>query len=339
MKNFLITILIVGMAAAGCGREHATSPVPQWHSWDQVVLAETRGEAGIPVSEISVLSDGALTLVVRQGDTVSSRGLLSGNNMETLTGLIDALPPSSFVAPGSCPTGRFLLTLAVRGTVRTYAFGTCDTSDTVVPAAVRGLQEFLSDVGASTSPQAPHLVVLQPGKNYSVLLQGTQSALHQPVRMLLQDRDALARFLREHAPDRPVAVPIVDFGRQLVVAEWLGDRPTTGYTAAFDGANITPTGWFRLHFRLSTPGPACAVAAQITQPFVLVAIDRHPEEMLFQDVTAEVDCLHPSATGSDSLIQFTERPIGVPARGWLEGRWTNLCWRETRMETLNRSTH
>ena len=180
------------------------------------------------------------------------------------------------------------------GTVRTFAFSSCDSADSAVPKAARRLQEFLSGVGAST--QAPRLVPVP----FQVLLSGTHSALHQPVRVTLRDRDALARFLREHAPDRPVAVPFVDFGRQLVIAEWLGDRSTTEYGVEFEGADITQTGWFRLHFRRSSPGPMCAVGGQITQPFVLVALDRHPEEMLFEDATTEVDCSPPSPIGSGS---------------------------------------
>lgn len=92
MKNFLLTGLLLGVAAAGCGREHVTSPVPQWHSWDQVVLAETRAEGGEPASEVSVRSDGALTLVVGQGNSLSSWGLLARTKMEKLTSLIDSLP-------------------------------------------------------------------------------------------------------------------------------------------------------------------------------------------------------------------------------------------------------
>jgi hypothetical protein len=301
MKNFLITALILGMAAAGCGREHVTSPGPQWHSWDQVVLAETHVDAGEPVSTVSVRSDGALTLVVKQGDqgdVVSSRGFLSGKHLETLTSLVDALPPSSFAASDSCPTVGFDLKVEGRGTVRTFAFGACDSLDNAVPEAARGLQVFLSGVRASATFQTSHPVLV----NYRVLLSGTQSALHQPVRLVLQDRDALARFLREHAPDQPTAVPLVDFGRQLVVAEWLGDRPTTGYRVRLGEkpAEITPTGWFRLGFVHSNPGAGCSVAAQVTQPFVLVAFDRHPEEMLFQDTITEEDCSPPSPIGSGS---------------------------------------
>jgi hypothetical protein len=37
--------------------------------------------------------------------------------------------------------------------------------------------------------------------------------------------------------------------------------------------------------------------------------------------------------------QFEGRRHPVPSRGWLEGRWTNLNWRETSMDSVNRSTH
>jgi hypothetical protein len=289
MKNFLITVLILGMAAAGCGREHATSPVPQWHSWDQVVLAETHADAGTPASEVSVQSDGALTLVVGSGnagqETVSSRGILSGEEIETLTGLVSAVPPSSFSSSSPCSADRFALTVTVRNAVRTYAFNSCDSANTAIPEAVRRLQGFLSGVSAATSSHVPKLVPV----GFEVLLRGNESALHRPLRVVLQDRDALARFLREHSPDQPVAVPRVDFARQIVIAEWLGDRPTTEYTVDLKGAEITQTGWFRLSFQRFTPGN-CPVATRITQPFVLAAVDRRPESMLFQDTTIEADC-------------------------------------------------
>jgi hypothetical protein len=288
MKNFLLTILVLGMAAAGCGREQSTAPVPQWHSWDQVVLAETHAGAGEPASQVSVRSDGALTLVVGQGNTVSAQGLLSGAKMETLTGLIDSLPSSSYVAADPCPADSFVLKVTGGPTVRTYAFGSCDLA---VPEAARRLREFLSEVSAST--QAPRLVPVP----FRVLLQGTRSALHRPVRAVLQDRDALARFLREHAPDQPVVLPVVDFGRQVVVAEWLGDRPTSEHTVEFEGAEITQTGWLRLGFHRFVPPSGCAVAVRVTQPFVLVALDRHPEEMLFEDTTTQLDCPPPAHIG------------------------------------------
>lgn len=281
MKNFLITILVLGMAAAGCGREHPTTPVPQLHSWDQVILAETRDGAGEPGSEVTVRSDGALTLVIGRGNLVSSRGLLAGERLETLARLIDALPPSSYAAPDPCAADGFVVTVAGGGVVRTFASGSCDLA---APEAVRRLQEFLSELGAST--QAPRLVVVP----FQVLLHGTSSSVHRPVRAVLQDRDALARFLREHAPDQPTAVSWVDFARQVVVAEWLGDRPRTEYTVELDGAEITLSGWFRLRFHRFTPGPACPTGDQVTQPFVLVALNRHPEQMLFEDTTEEVTC-------------------------------------------------
>ncbi len=314
MKNFLIVILILGAAAAGCGRETPTSPEPQRRSWDQVVLAERHAPAGDPASEISVRSDGVLTLVFRpanvavaahaagpdgaagpddSGDTVSSRGLLTGQRLDALSDLVDALPAGSYASPVTCPTGGFLLTVKSAEAVRIYSFGACDSANAEVPESARLLQEYLSELGAST--QAPRLVVVP----FQVLLQGTQSAVHQPTRLVLQDRDALAHFLREHAPDRPVAVPAVDFGRQIVIAEWLGDRPSTEHSVELEVAEITQTAWFRLRYHRYTPGPDCAVAAQITQPFVLVALDRHPEEMLFEDVTTEMDCMSVSPVGGE----------------------------------------
>jgi hypothetical protein len=287
MKNRLITILVLGVAAAGCGREHVTAPGPQWRSWDQVVLSSAQGAAGEPGADVSVRSDGALTLVTGGGNAVSSRGLLTGEKLETLTRLVDSLPPSPYSAPDPCSTEAFVMKVVSGSVVRTFASDSCDAT---VPESVRQLRDFLAEIGASAQ-SPPRAVIVQVHE----LLQGTHSAIHAPRRVVLQDRDALVRFLLQHAPDRPSVVSRVDFSRQVVVAEWLGDQPASGYTAvSLEGAEITQSGWFRLRFSRFTPGPACATGDQLTQPFVLVALDRHPEPMLFQDSIKEGDCPAPS---------------------------------------------
>jgi hypothetical protein len=281
MKNLLLTILMLGVAAAGCGRESSTSPVLQGRSWDQVVLAESHSGAGEPESEIQVRSDGALTLLIERGSVSSSRGLLAGDKLEMLTRLVDALPPSSYTGPSSCPGSGSVLTVTVGDVVRSFASDSCDSA---VPEAVQEVRDFVSGLGASTISQRVLTVVPQ------ILLSGSHSALHQPVRLVLQDRDALAKFLREHSPDRPTAVARVDFERKFVVAEWLGDQPSAGYSVEVAGAGINQAGWYCIDFSRYVPGPGCLAATVVTQPFVLVALDRHPEEFLFQDFIQEGDC-------------------------------------------------
>jgi hypothetical protein len=284
MNNFLLTVLVLGIAAAGCGRERSTSPVPQVRSWDQLVLAEAPDETGAPFSELQVQSDGALTFQIRRGSASSSRGLLAGDKLETLTRLVDALPPVSYSPARACPDRAFILTVTVGGATRFFASDSCDTE---TPASVTAVRSFASRLVTSTVNPRPVVVVPQ------VLLAGSRSALHRPLRLILEDRDALARLLREHSPDQPIAIPRVDFSSKFVVAEWLGDQPSSGYEIDLV-AGITAAGWYRLEFARYVPGLNCDVASVVTQPFVLAAFDRHPEPFLFQDSIEEVNCLSPA---------------------------------------------
>lgn len=70
-------------------------------------------------------------------------------------------------------------------------------------------------------------------------------------------------------PERPP----VDFANQVVLAVFMGERPTSGY--AIEIANVSFTAdTYRVQHIQTSPVPGCHVAQVITHPFHMVKVDR-----------------------------------------------------------------
>jgi len=76
----------------------------------------------------------------------------------------------------------------------------------------------------------------------------------------------------QHAGDR--ARPAVDFNREMVLAVFVGTRPTAGFSVEIVGAR-EESGALVVSYRESRP-PAGIVTAQVlTSPYHLVAVPKH----------------------------------------------------------------
>jgi hypothetical protein len=76
----------------------------------------------------------------------------------------------------------------------------------------------------------------------------------------------------QHAGDR--ARPAVDFSKEMVVAVFLGTRPTAGFSvevvsARQEGATLI------VSYRESRPQPGAVAAQVLTSPFHFVAVPKH----------------------------------------------------------------
>ena len=89
------------------------------------------------------------------------------------------------------------------------------------------------------------------------------------------------------APD--IGPPPVDFSSEIVVAVFLGSRPTGGYSVRI--ADIVREGdGIRVTAEETQPGPNCVVSQAFTQPFVLVAVTKVPGAVSFDHTTVIQDC-------------------------------------------------
>jgi hypothetical protein len=89
----------------------------------------------------------------------------------------------------------------------------------------------------------------------------------------VRDQTAWEAFWAEHKShtSEPGTPPAVDFTQETVVVVFVGQKPSGGY--AVEVVNVT---WnyneVFVHPVATQPGPECATASVVTQPFQIVAI-------------------------------------------------------------------
>lgn len=111
-------------------------------------------------------------------------------------------------------------------------------------------------------------VVLDRGVN-----PGRQSA--DPYFAVVTDSDALKKVFGElHANQLPLPPsPDVDFERSIVVLAVLGQQPTAGYSLHV--TRVTREGGtLRVELRVESPPPDRVLATVVTQPYVMIQVDR-----------------------------------------------------------------
>jgi protease stability complex PrcB-like protein len=100
-----------------------------------------------------------------------------------------------------------------------------------------------------------------------------------PMSQVDSARQAVARSAAEwsalwsqHAGDR--ARPAVDFSKEMVVAVFLGTRPTAGFSVEVVGARQEGATLI-VSYRESRPQPGVVTAQVLTSPFHVVAVPMH----------------------------------------------------------------
>ena len=86
---------------------------------------------------------------------------------------------------------------------------------------------------------------------------------------------------RRHAPGR--AAPAVDFSKSMVVAVFLGSRPSGGYAAQITGARLD-NGVLIVQWSESAPARDQMAAQVMTAPSFLATVPRHAGQVRFEKV-------------------------------------------------------
>lgn len=167
--------------------------------------------------------------------------------------------------------------------VTPFHFAALPARDTTV-AFVWSVGAFEVPPGEQSSDEprpddpAPGAVAWRP------LAAGQHSAIEDDRRVVLASQAEYDATWREHAAyadPRPEAPP-VDFGRERVVAAWLGPKPNGCWHA--DVTDVTREGATLLvHLAIVKPSPASACADVITHPFVAIAVPQGEETIAWND--------------------------------------------------------
>ena len=112
-----------------------------------------------------------------------------------------------------------------------------------------------------------------------VLDKGGQSHVDEARQVVARTSAEWDALWRLHAPDRPQ--PKVDLTREMVVAVFLGSRPTAGFEVEITGWS-EKAGALIVQYREARP-PRDAITAQvITSPCYVAALPRFAGEVRFE---------------------------------------------------------
>ncbi len=125
----------------------------------------------------------------------------------------------------------------------------------------------------------------------SMLDQGDSSGINSQRFEVIRDAASLDALWREHTAvmDPPPALPQIDFEHDMVIAAFMGQRGTGGYTVQI--SKLNPEGSaLSAQITFTRPGADCLVTQAITQPYHIVVTPRQEHVISFQVATITHDC-------------------------------------------------
>jgi hypothetical protein len=118
-----------------------------------------------------------------------------------------------------------------------------------------------------------------PAPAVRTIAKGDTSEIDMPRQAVVRSAAEWSALWKAHNPAAPL--PAVDFTREMVVAVFLGSRPTAGHAIEIVKA-VGNAGTLVVDYAESAP-PRDRVSAQIlTAPYHLAAIPKHDGEVRFQ---------------------------------------------------------
>lgn len=120
---------------------------------------------------------------------------------------------------------------------------------------------------------------MQSGNALRTIGKGAQSNIDSSRQAVARTQAEWTALWKAHDYDRPV--PAVDFSREMVVAVFMGSRPTGGYAVEIVSA-AEREGALVVSYRERAPSRDAMTAQVLTSPFHMVAIAKHAGEVRFE---------------------------------------------------------
>jgi hypothetical protein len=133
------------------------------------------------------------------------------------------------------------------------------------------LAAVLIAIVANTAAQGAVVNTVAQGTVLTTVAQGAMSTIEEPRQAVVRTAAEWQAFWKQHDPGG--AAPPVDFGQSMVVAVFLGSRPTAGVTAEITAVKTEGTRTI-VEYRERQPPPDAFVAQVITSPFHVVRVPR-----------------------------------------------------------------
>jgi hypothetical protein len=104
---------------------------------------------------------------------------------------------------------------------------------------------------------------------------GSQSGVRERLQIAIRSQVEWTELWTRHNANKakPPPPPKVNFGQEMVVAVFLGEKPTGGYAIEITRAAKTDRG-IEVGYREQTPAPGAMTIQALTQPFHIVRIPK-----------------------------------------------------------------
>src|SRR5690348_17207121 len=129
---------------------------------------------------------------------------------------------------------------------------------------------FLAGVAAAS---------LQPPSALRTIDKGAQSNIDTARQAVAHNEAEFAAIWKAHNYDRPA--PAVDFAREMVVAVFMGSRPTGGFSTEIVSA-AERDGRFVVTYRERAPGSGAIAAQVLTAPYHIAAVTKSEKPVVFE---------------------------------------------------------
>jgi hypothetical protein len=108
---------------------------------------------------------------------------------------------------------------------------------------------------------------------------GEHSNMDDAAQVVAKTQQEWEQLWQRHAPER--SRPAVDFSKEMVLAVFLGSRPTAGYALEIVSATQNG-GTLVVRYRESAPARSAMTAQVLTSPYHFVAVPFFPGSVKFE---------------------------------------------------------
>jgi len=129
---------------------------------------------------------------------------------------------------------------------------------------------------------SPPVSLAQTAVSLTTIQKGSYSGVREPLQIVIRDQQEWVALWARHTSIRDKSPPAqeIDFSAEMVVALFLGQKSTGGYSveitrAGLDGSNL------RFYYRERSPTPGAMVTQALTQPYHLVRLSRSESTPVF----------------------------------------------------------
>jgi len=265
---------LIGLLIAGCSGTGPTRPGTTDAGWQSLTLT-----AGGSDDVLTVWGDGTLRYT-EAGAPSTREGVVSAARMASLRDAVERaelLPLEAVAEPGKSPgeapaAGR--IELVRDGVLLGLVW---ESLDQLTPHQ-RALADELEAVRRQAAGDGAESVETIPTAS---LLRGYDARVSGPAAILVRNGDALLNLIRTQLGGRVVALPAIDFDREMVIAVFAGPDVRPGSAVQVDVAvSRTVGGYLQVPVTVYEPATECPGLTG-RSPFDLVRLRRMDLEIFF----------------------------------------------------------